>query len=186
MKKSIYIISSIILLINTACNKGKNNPESCNGESTRRDVKLVVDDDALEVDTIPITTSVDSIGSIDLIEAKSETNRQDIEKMVFKITAKVDKVKKHRDGDYKIKLVDENEKYINCEVPNTGCSYVSDSRFYDNYVAVREWIEENKGDIEGETVTVIGVAFIDIDHGYPRNNSDNEIELHPILDIYFE
>lgn len=186
MKLRVLIINLFCFVIFFSCGKGKNDPESCNGENTRRDIKLLVDEEASEIDTIPIITTVDSIGSIDLIKANSDTPRQDIEKRIFTITAEVDKVKKHRDGDWKVKLVDDNEKYLNCEVPNTGCSYVQESMYLEEFQLVRDWIEANEGEIEGEVVTITGVAFIDIDHHYPRNNSENEIELHPIIAISFE
>lgn len=185
MKLHHLVFVYIIALVISACNKGKNNQESCNGESTRRDIKLVTDTNAMEVDTIAITSTIDSLGSLNLIKVDSKTIRQDIEKKVFTVTAKVEKVKKYRDGDWKVKLVDENEKYLNCEAPNIGCSYAKTSRFYEKYQAVRIWIDENEDNLEGKVVTITGVAFIDINHGYPRNAAENEIELHPILDISF-
>lgn len=51
---------------------------------------------------------------------------------------------------------------------------------------VRKWIEENQNDLEGKVVTITGVAFIDIDHKYPRNSAENELELHPILSVKFD
>jgi len=169
-----------------SCNKGKNNPDSCNGSSTRRDVKLAIDGDAGEIDTIAIVATVDSLGGIDLPEADSDTPRQEIEKQVFSVTGEVHKLSKHRDGDWKVKLISDNEKYLNCEAPNPGCEFASDSPFYDQFLVVRDWIETHQDDLEGKIVTIEGVAFIDIDHKYPRNAAENEIELHPILDIRFE
>ena len=118
-------------------------------------------------------------------EAKSETTRQDIEEITFTITATVHKVSKHRDGDWKIKLTDGNDKYINCECPNTGCKFIQNSIYLNRIKVVRDWIENNQEDLEGKTVTITGVAFIDIDHKFPRNAAENELELHPILDIHF-
>jgi hypothetical protein len=50
---------------------------------------------------------------------------------------------------------------------------------------VRRWIEENKDDLIGKTLTITGVGFIHFDHKYPRNAAPSEIALHPILDIKF-
>ncbi|MCB9195199.1 MAG: hypothetical protein H6598_03155 [Flavobacteriales bacterium] len=174
-----------IFIIATSCKKGKKNSNSCNGSSTRRDVKICVDDAKNEIDTMAILITVDSIGSIEVPEVDKEFKRQEIEKKVFSITATVHKVSKHRDGDLKIKLTNGNEKYINCELPNMGCTYISDSRFYNEMSEARNWAETHWDELEGKTVTIIGVAFIDIDHKYPRNAADNELELHPILDIHF-
>ncbi|UKN00976.1 hypothetical protein K6119_14670 [Paracrocinitomix mangrovi] len=183
-KHSTFIFLFSFMLL--ACNKGKNNDDSCNGSSTRRDIKIGIDTAAHLIDTIPIVTTVDSIGSIDVPEADKESVRMEIEKRTFTITAKVHKLSKHRDGDWKVKLTDGNDKYVNCESPNMGCEYISNSIFYDKMEKVRLWIETNKDSLEGTTVTITGVAFIDIDHKYPRNAAENEIELHPILDIHYE
>lgn len=182
MSKLFFFIPFLLIV---SCKKGKNNPDACNGSSTRRDVKICIDASAIDIDTIPIVTNVDSIGSIEVPEAHKDIERQDIEKKVFTITAEVHKVSNHRDGDWKIKLTDGNDKYINCESPNMGCEYISDSRFYNKMKIVRDWVMENKDDLEGKTVTITGVAFIDIDHKYPRNAAENELEIHPILDIHF-
>lgn len=181
----LFLASLLFMGIGFSCKKGKNNSESCNGSSTRRDIKLVIDDAASEVDTIPIIATIDSLGSLDLPKAKKDLERQEIEKHVFTVTGTVKKVSKYRDGDYHIKLEDEDENFLNCESPNFGCSYAPDSRFFEEFKTVREWIEENKEDLVGKTLTITGVGFIDLDHKYPRNAAPNEIELHPILDIHF-
>ncbi len=175
----------LLLLIQNSCKKGKNNPESCNGKNTRREVKLASDEAANQIDMQAITTTVDSIGSIDVGKVDSDSKRQEIEKKVFTITATVHKLSKHRDGDWKVKLTDGNDKFVNCEAPNTGCEYVGTSRFKTELSDVRAWIEQNKDDLKGKTVTITGVAFIDIDHKFPRNAAENEIELHPILNIQY-
>ncbi|MCR9172442.1 MAG: hypothetical protein NXI10_08130 [bacterium] len=168
-----------------ACNKGKNNPESCNGSSTRRDVKICIDAASNQIDLTPINIDVAGIGALEVPEIDKDDPRQAVEKKVFTITARVHKLSKHRDGDWKVKLTDGNDKYVNCENPNPGCEYAKESEFYDAFVNAREWIEANKNDLEGKTVTITGVGFIDIDHKYPRNAADNEMELHPILSIHF-
>ncbi len=185
MNFNFLFIVICIIVIGQGCKKGKNNPESCNGKNTRRDVKIVIDESASQIDTIPVIITVDSIGSIDVPKAGINTARQEIEKKVFRITATVHKLSKHRDGDWKVKLTDGNDKFINCESPNMGCSYIKSSRFYSKMNNVRNWIEENKNNIEGKTVTITGVAFIDLDHKFPRNAAENELELHPILEISF-
>lgn len=185
MKYYILVISICTTFIFLGCKKGKNNPESCNGKNTRREIKIAIDKAASQIDLIPIITNVASIGNLDVPEADKNSSRQAIEKKTFTITAKVHKLSKHMDGDWKVKLTDGNDKYVNCESPNMGCEYIKNSTLYNEMEVVRNWIEENKDDLEGKTVTITGVAFIDIDHKYPRNAADNEIEIHPILDIHF-
>ena len=174
-----------LVLTGYACKKGKNNTESCNGKNTRREVKIAIDDAASQIDLQAIVTTVEAIGNLSTSETDKNSTRQEIEKKVYTITAEVHKLSKHRDGDWKVKLTDGNDKFINCESPNMGCEYIQNSMFYSEMGVVRTWIEANKDDLEGKIVTITGVAFIDIDHKYPRNAADNELELHPILDIHF-
>ncbi|MFN3342528.1 MAG: hypothetical protein ACK40M_07510 [Flavobacteriales bacterium] len=166
------------------CNKGKNDPDSCNGK-TRRPVKVVIDDRVNEIDTIPIPARLDSLGKIVVPEVKWETGRQDLELQTYTVRAKVHKLSKERDGDYHIRLIDDNENYLICEAPNPGCSYARQSRYLQNYIRVREFLDQNKKTLEGKTITLTGVAFIDIDHYYKRKQAENNLELHPVLAIHF-
>lgn len=178
------IILLLLVLASFACRKNKTD-DSCNGENTRRNIKIAIDHGASSIDTIPIITTVDSIGSISVAKADKETIRQDIEKKVFSITATVHKVSDHRDGDLKVKLTSGNDKFINCESPNPDCEYINDSRFFKQIQTTHKWIEDHYEELEGRTVTIVGVAFIDIDHKYPRKAAKNELELHPIIDIHY-
>lgn len=180
MKMPRPVLPLLLFFLAMACHKGKNNSDSCNGD-TRRELKLMTDVLAPEVDTVPVFTSIDSLGSISVPEVKSETGRQDAEKKVYTVRAKVDKVKKCNDGDYHIRLISGEETYLITEAPNPGCDYAQQSPYFNTFVSVREFIDNN--DLEGKTVTITGVAFIDIDHHYKRKQAKNNIELHPILRI---
>ena len=184
MRRLLLFILFIIFLA-PSCKKGKNNPDACNGRSTRRDVKLCIDDEASQIDSLIIVASVDSMGTIELPDVDKETGRLEVEKQIFSVEGRIHKLSKHRDGDWKVKLTDGNDKFLNCEVPNLYCSYAEASPYYLQFYRVREWIELNKEDMEGKMVRITGVAFADIDHNYPRNAADNNIELHPILTIEF-
>lgn len=182
----LITICCLPLIASDSCKKGKNDPDSCNGSSTRRNVKILIDELATSIDTANvINISVDSIGNLDVPEVNKESARQEVEKKVFRITAKVHKMSKHRDGDIKIKLTNGNDLYINCEAPNMGCTFIQNSAFFSRIERVRNWIEPRYDELEGKTVTITGVGFIDIDHRYPRNAAKNEMELHPILDIRY-
>ena len=175
----------ILSLLITSCGKGLDDPEDCNGDSTRRDVKIAVDADTALIDHTPIPIGVLEFGQLSVPEVHKEDGRQTAEMKVYTITAKVHKLSHHRDGDWKIKLTDDQDHYVNCENPNPECTYAANSQFLINYKTVREWIQANKDDLEGKTVTVTGIGFIDVDHRYPRNSAANEMEIHPILDIHF-
>lgn len=177
------LLLSLVALNLYSCKKNKS--DSCNGEGVRRDIKIVTDADSSAIDQNPIAITVTAIGELSVGEVDSDSPRQAVEKKVYTVTAKVHKLSKHRDGDWKVKLTDGDEKYLNCESPNPGCEFATSSNYYGEFLSVREWLVANEDDLVGKTVTIIGIGFIDIDHKYPRNAADNEMELHPILDIHF-
>jgi hypothetical protein len=176
-----FFILLIVQLITSCSKKGKNNPEACNGD-TRRPVKIMTDDLAWAVDTIPIFTTIDSLGSLEVSEVKSQTGRQEVEKRTYTVKCYVEKVKRVHDGDIHIKL-QSGDKYMIVEAVNPDCDYAESSKLLHRFVKVREFLENNK--IEGKTVYITGVAFIDIDHHYKRKQAENNLELHPVLDIHF-
>ena len=163
--------------------KGKHNSNACNG-NTRREVKICTDGSANLIDTNRIQTTIKALGELPVPDkVVSETTRLGLELKTYVIRAKIDKLKKERDGDYHLRMVDESGNYLICESANPNCEYATQSRFLTQIQEVRQFIEDN--DLEGKTVTVIGIAFVDIDHGYKRKQAKNNIELHPILKISF-
>lgn len=179
----IVLIS--ILFFGFACKKGKKNPSSCNGKNTRRSIKIAVDEQVGEIDTTVIVATIDSLENISVGKVDKNTPRIEVEKRIYRVRARVHKVSKHRDGDYKIKLTNGNDQYINCESPNVGCEFIDDSPYLSQMQVVRNFIELHRDELEGEVVTITGIGFIDIDHKFPRNAAKNEIEIHPILEIDF-
>ncbi len=169
-----------------SCKKGKNNPESCNDKSTRRDVKIATDAQVDEIDTVSIIADIDSLVEMEVPCVKRGTERQEIEKKVFRITGVVEKVDSHWDGDWKVRLQTKKGNYINCEAPNSNCRFIPESRFLPEIMVSRQWIIDRQDELEGKTVTIIGVAFLDIDHIFPRKAAPNEFEIHPILHIQFQ
>jgi len=176
MKQVVFLLLSIIILV--SCKKTGEN--ACNGD-TRREVKLMIDDLASEVDTVAIKTTIKALGELEVPEVKSETSRQDVEKQVYTVTGTVEKLKRYRDGDYHIRLEDEDGNFLITEVPNPDCKYAVDSKYVEDYRQLVTYIEANVS--EGQTITVTGVSFVDIDHVYKRKQADNNLELHPILRI---
>lgn len=164
-----------------ACRKGKHNDEACNGD-TRRELKVLIDDKVNEIDFISDTITITELGKMEVPEVKSETLRQNVEMKLYTVRAKVDKISKERDGDYHIRLI-ENDNYLITESVNPGCSYAQKSSYLMRYEEVRHFIKNNN--IEGKTVTITGVSFVDIDHYYKRKQAPNNIELHPIIAISF-
>jgi prophage tail gpP-like protein len=102
LKYDFVILIACVLTLFTGCNKEKNDSDSCNGTSTRREIKILIDDLVSEIYTNTIITTVDLFGSLVVTEASSDSKRQNLEKKVYTITAEVHKLSKHRDGDWKI------------------------------------------------------------------------------------
>ncbi len=178
---SIFLTALIVIGCFAACKKGKKDPDSCNG-NTRREVKLLIDASVSLVDTTPISITLAELGALDVSEVKSSTERQEAEKKVYTVIATVEEVDRKRDGDWHILLKD-GDHYLITECPNPGCKYAETSSYWSTYERINTFIENNN--LEGKTVTITGVAFIDIDHHYKRKQAKNNLELHPILDIRF-
>lgn len=164
-----------------SCKKGKNNSEACNGD-TRREVKLMYDAHAASVDTVPVFTTIEDLGALDVPDVKSSTERQDIEKQVYTVRCVVEEVDRKRDGDYHV-LLKSGEKYLIAEIPNPECDYAAGSPYLEMFRTAYDFVESN--DIEGLEMEITGVAFVDIDHHYSRKQADNNIELHPVLKIRY-
>jgi hypothetical protein len=78
-----------ILIVVFSCNKTSKIDDDCNG-NTRREVKILIDDQADEINFTPIFSSIDSLQNIEVIEPDKETARLSVEKQVYSITATVD------------------------------------------------------------------------------------------------
>jgi hypothetical protein len=175
----IYWLAPILIMF--SCNKGKNNETACNGD-TRREVKILIDTESSKLNETPIFTTIDSLQNIIVDEPKSDTPRMSVEYQVYKITATVEKVKKERDGDFHLRMTD-GENYLIAEAANPNCEYLENSVRKSTYQTVVNFINNN--DLEGKTITITGVCFIDIDHHYKRKQAKNNLEFHPILSISF-
>lgn len=175
-----YLIAIFSLALIFSCSKkGRNNEKACNG-NTRRPVKICIDDASSEIDTNVIDISIADFGAIEVPEVDKETPRQDVEKQVYRITGVIDKIKRYRDGDYHIRLIDENENYVITEAANPDCEHAFSSLFIEEIRAIENLIESSDFE-EGDTVTITGVSFVDLDHHYKRKQAENNMELHPIL-----
>lgn len=164
-----------------SCNKTSKIDDDCNG-NTRREVKILIDDQANDINFSVINSTIDSLQNIEVIVPEKETPRLDVEKQVYSITATVDKVDRKPDGDIHIRLTD-GTNYLIAEIPNPNCEYTKNTTWKTTYESCLAFV--NAYDLEDKTVKISGVAFIDIDHVYKRKQAKNNIELHPVLSIEF-
>lgn len=170
-----------ILTVVFSCNKTSKIDDDCNG-NTRREVKILIDDQANDINFSVINSTIDSLQNIEVIVPEKETPRLDVEKQVYSITATVDKVDRKPDGDIHIQLTD-GTNYLIAEIPNPNCEYTKNTTWKTTYESCLAFV--NAHDLEDKTVKISGVAFIDIDHVYKRKQAKNNIELHPVLSIKF-
>jgi len=131
----------LIILLLFSCQKGKKNPDACNG-NTRREIKLMTDEKSSEVNLVSDTTTIKKLGDLAVPEVKTDTERQPVEMQLYTVRCKVDKVKREHDGDFHIRLVD-GEDYLIAECPNPNCSYAQMSPLLDRYREVYFFIENN-------------------------------------------
>ncbi|MFN5982186.1 MAG: hypothetical protein ACK476_18210 [Fluviicola sp.] len=180
MRINYYTFLTLSILL-FSCNKTSKIDDDCNG-NTRREVKILIDDQADEINFTPIFSSIDSLQNIEVIEPDKETARLSVEKQVYTITASVDKVDRKPDGDIHIRLTD-GTNYLIAEIPNPNCEYAKNTLWKTTYEDCLAFV--NATDLEDKTVKITGVAFIDIDHHYKRKQAKNNLELHPVLSIEF-
>lgn len=180
MRTFLFIFFLTILTFSN-CRSGKNNSNACN-PNIRRSVKLMSDEKASLVDTIPIFTTIEEIGKIPVPKIRWETGRQDVEMKTYCVRCIVDTVERKLDGDYHL-LLKSGDNYLIAEVPNPSCTFAQASKWNAAFLKVRTFIESNH--LQGKEVEITGVAFVDVHHPYFRRQASNNIELHPIIKIGF-
>lgn len=183
MKLPVFFFIFLFLFCISCEEKGKNDPEACNG-NTRREIKTLTDANAIFVDTIATPISLADLGAIPVPEVNRETGRLALEYKRYTVRATVDKLERERDGDYHIRLTD-GSNYLITEAANPGCVYAQSSAYLAEFKQVRDFISANEKNLEGKEITITGIAFVDIDHHYSRKQAKNNMELHPILEIGF-
>ena len=169
-----------VTLVNCS-KKGRNNEQACNG-NTRRPVKICTDESVNMIDTNIVDISVLDFGELEVPIVDKETPRQSVEMQVYRITGIIDKVKRYRDGDYHIRLTDGHDNYVITEAANPDCDFAFSSVFIEKFREIESLIETSNLQ-EGDTISVIGVSFVDLDHHYKRKQAKNNLELHPILKL---
>jgi hypothetical protein len=98
--------------------------------------------------------------------------------------------KAETDNDYHLVLQDANGTTTMIgEIPDPACAAAASSPFVNQYLACRNFIDAHvaSGNVTGLSlkVTVKGIGFIDPPHGQ-TGAAPNNMELHPIIDIYMQ
>ncbi len=198
MKKNIFFTIGIFLHICTFSLQAQTkNAESENESGTslrcggveRWSVKVLTDNLANTVNFTPINSTVLNLVTLSTPFADPYMGRSaGIEDKTYKITCNITIKKDESDNDMHLVLSDGTNTLIG-EIPDPACSAAASSAYVNQYIAARNFVNANiaSGNVYNVNigyVTVTGVAFIDPPHGQ-TGAAPNNIELHPILDIYF-
>ena len=161
---------------------------SCGGVE-RWSVKVLTDSLVNTVNFTPKNTSMAHLVAIVTPSPSTTMPRyKPVEDSTYKVTCKITIKKAEADSDYHLVLSNGTNTLIG-EIPNPNCNSVALSAYANKFKACKNFIDANiaKGNVSNVNippVTVTGVAFIDPPHGQ-TGAAPNNLELHPILDIYF-
>jgi hypothetical protein len=189
----LTLVAAVVLIANSYAqvqNKNTEEDKSANcGGVERWDVKVLTDLKAGLVDFNPNSITVGELVTLVTPKPSSKMERYaGIEDKTYKVVCKITVKKNEADADYHLVLSDGTHTFIG-EVPNPVCATAATSLQVDNYIAVRNFIDNyipqsNNNNVNIPEVEVTGVAFIDPPHGQ-IGKAPNNIEFHPILDIHF-
>jgi hypothetical protein len=161
---------------------------NCGGVE-RWSVKVLTDSLAGTVNFTPKSTSIAHLVSIATPTPNSTMPRyQPVEDSTYIVTCSITIKKAESDSDFHLVLSNGTQTLIG-EIPDPACSTVAASPYASQFQACRNFINANiaAGNVNNVNlppVTVTGVAFIDPPHGQ-TGAAPNNLELHPILNIYF-
>lgn len=149
--------------------------------------------DALE-HTVNFTAVPQTVKQMTLLAAPtpstSMTRTAPIETTTYITNCTITIKKAETDNDYHLVLVDaDGSTTMIGEIPDPACAAAASSPFVNQFLTCRNFIDAHvaSGNVTGLSlkVTVKGIGFIDPPHGQ-TGAAPNNMELHPIIDIYFQ
>jgi len=163
----------------------------CAGEE-RWSVKTLADTEASKVSKAPVEKTVADMVAL---QRPADVNKDlprtpGIEMTTYKIAATLTLYKEEADRDYHLVLEDNDDHTMIAEIPDPECA--KNSSLLEQITKARQEFDSKfkVGSDKHATkipVTVTGVGFFDILHGGAGQigHAENNIELHPVLDIQF-
>lgn len=164
----------------------------CQGEE-RWNVKTLADPDAAKVDKTPVEKTVDDMVKLTRPEKVDATlpRMAGTETTTYKLNATLTLYKQEADRDYHLVLEDDHNNTMIARIPDPEC-VAKDSPVRAQITKARQEFDaafKVGPDMHAAKipVTVVGVGFFDIVHGGAGQigHAENNIELHPVLDIQF-
>lgn len=158
----------------------------CGGEE-RWDQKVLIDDKAGDIKTNPRITTIKNMNDISTAayDIQKATERQDIEKQVYKIKdCFITHAILEKDNDIHLVIEDGFKHTMVAEIPDIKCKDAKGSEFIDDFRKARNTFLKYQHVYNQYRFDMTGVLFIDKKHAKPpTGNASNNIELHPVLDI---
>ena len=163
------------------------------GRSCGRDrwaVKTLTDPDRVRIDTIPVTTTVESLAALPPPPYRPQYGRvAPTETTIFCIEGMIyDPPQPQRDGDIHVVVAGLQDSSVTMitEIPDPRCYRVCSSGYAQLFGRARDSLEQKLRVWTTDTlrIRIMGVGFFDRNHGQYRP-APNFIELHPVLAIAF-
>jgi len=163
----------------------------CNGVD-RWSIKTLADNDASKVNKTPVEKTVAEMVALTRpADVNKNLARQSgIETTTVKIAATLTLYKEEADQDYHLVLEDNDDHTMIAEIPDPECAK-NGSVLEQITKARQEFNSKFKVGADKHAtkipVVVTGVGFFDLEHGGAGQigHADNNIEIHPVLDIQF-
>lgn len=160
--------------------------DKCGGEE-RWEQKVLIDEMVTDIRTTPRTTTIKDLNDISTAaySIKKSTERQDIEKQVYKIrNCFITHAILESDNDIHLVIEDGEKHSMVAEIPDTRCKDAKGSEYIDDFRQARKNFLKYKDVYDQYRFDITGVLFIDKKHAKPpTGNASNNIELHPVIEL---
>jgi hypothetical protein len=153
-------------------------------------VKVLTDYKADSVNFTPDTISVSKFDSLPAPPPNSNAPRMHpVEFQTYAIHCRVVAKRDETDADYHLQMYD-GLLYGIAEIPDPACSEAAASKYAPQFIAARNFATQRMGagsnySVNIPRVIITGVGFVDPPHGQ-TGAAQNNMELHPVIDIRFE
>jgi hypothetical protein len=173
---SLFLLS---LLLSGSDVQGQLAPRQCGFD--RWPVKILADQDRSRVDLEPINTTVAELGAIPIHEIPYPYNERihPEELHVYRVQARLLRVRHEKDSDLHLLLADLNDESIRmiAEIPAPECA--EGTGHEEEYRKARAAVKDISF---GSVIEVVGVGFFDFLHEQ-KGAAKNGVELHPVLRV---
>jgi hypothetical protein len=187
--KTVIIAGLAYVLLFAGAGAGiveRDKDDKCGGVE-RWDQKVVIDDEADNINTTPVITTIKEMNAISTadLEIKKNTERQEIEKQVYTIKdCFITHAIRESDNDIHLVIEDGEKHTMIAEIPDTKCKDARKSEFIEDFRKARKTFLKFQNVYNHRKFDITGVLFVDKEHSKPpTGNAKNNIELHPVIDL---